>query len=108
MLRELHRYQGAAAQPWEYSVSHSQFLLRIYREDDLKGLTLVSFYLWMKDCDRVSFFGLWRGANIQIEERRGEYGPRFLVSDCEHVVVDCGAVFAAESGERIRLDDQLQ
>jgi hypothetical protein len=108
VLRQLHGYQGATAQPWEYSVSHSQFVLRIHREEDLKGLALVSFYLWMKNCDQVSFFGLWREANIQIEERQGKYGPRFVVSDGEHLVVDCGAVFAAASSEIIRLDDQLQ
>ena len=108
VLRELRSWQGATAQGWAYSVSHSQFLVRLYRDEDLKGSPIVSLYLWLKSCDRVSFCDVWRGAHISIEEKEGQYGPEFIVTDGERLHVQCGAIFATSASESVRLEDQLK
>jgi hypothetical protein len=99
VLRELRRWEGATAQSWAYSVSHSQFLVRLYREEELKQASPRSLYLYLKSCDRVSFTNLWHSAKIQIKETNGKTGPKFVVSDGDRLFVQCGATFAAESGE---------
>jgi hypothetical protein len=104
VLHELESWRGATAQAWAYSVSHSQFLVRLYREEDLKGSPLVSLYLYLKVCDRVSFVGIWRDASIQIAERAGKYGREFVVSDGDRLRIECGAVFAAASTEMVRFE----
>ena len=108
VLRELRNWEGATAQGWAYSVSHSQFLVRLHREKDLKGTPLVSLYLWLKNCDRVSFSDVWRGANISIQEIKGQYGQEFIVTDEGRLHVQCGAVFAASATESVRLEDQFK
>ncbi len=108
MLRELRSWQGVTAQGWAYSVSHSQFLLRLYREEEPKGNPIVSLYIWLKSCDRVSFSDVWRDAHISIEEKKGKYGPEFVVTDGDRLHVQCGAVFASWATEFVRLEDQLK
>ncbi len=44
-------------------------------------------------------------ARIQVEEKKGQFGPRFVVSDGERLSVDCIAVFAAESIEYLSLEN---
>ena len=106
VLLTLERWRGATAQAWAYSVSHSQFLVRLYREEETKSdLRPSSLFLYLKGCDRVSFSDIWRSAKVQIEEKKGQFGPRFIVSDGERFSVDCLAVFAAESVEYLSLED---
>lgn len=104
VLRELKLWEGASAQGWAYSVSHSQFLVRLQREEDLKGSTRRSFYLYLKDCHRVSFSDSWHGAKIQIEEQPGKFGPEYFVTDGDRLAVHCGGVFAAESPHFLRFE----
>src|SRR3989338_1802803 len=89
--RELERWRGATAQAWAYSVSHSQFLVRLYREEASRSdVRPPSLFLYLKGCDRVSFSDTWRSASVRVEERKGEFGPRFFISDAERLSVDCG------------------
>jgi hypothetical protein len=97
---ELRRWKGAVGQGWAYSVSHSQLLVRVYREEAGGTRSPTSLWLYLKDCYRVSFQDLWRGADIQIEQRPGKYGPEFIVTDGDRLFVHCGVrPFAAESLE---------
>ncbi len=107
VLGELESWRGATAQAWAYSVSHSQLLVRLYREEDLKGSTLVSFYICLKGCGRVSFVDIWRDCAIQIEEREGKYGREFVVSDGDRLRVECSSVFAAASTESVKFDSGI-
>jgi hypothetical protein len=104
VLRELKLWEGANAQGWAYTISHAQFLVRLHREEDLKRSPPRSFYLYLKDCHRVSFSGSWLGANIQIEEKKGKFGPEYFVSDGERLFIHCGYVFAAESSQFLRFE----
>jgi hypothetical protein len=106
VLLALERWRGATAQAWAYSVSHSQFLVRLYREEQTKSdLRQPSLFLYLKGCDCVSFLGIWKDARVHIEEKKGQFGARFVVSDGERFCVDCIAVFAAESVEYLSLEE---
>src|SRR4051812_1447587 len=105
VLRELKRWDGATAQAWAYSVSHSQLLVRLYREERSREASRPpSLFLYLKGCERVSFSGLWRTAKITIEKKEGLYGAEFIVADGDRLSVVCIAVFAAESVEYLNLD----
>ncbi len=105
--RELRKWEGAdsVAQGWVYSVSHSQLLIRIYRQQGAGSPSPTSLYLYLKDCYRVSFHDLWRDVHIKIEERPGKFDPEFFISDGDRLLVHCGVrPFAAESSEFLRFE----
>ena len=105
--KELHRWEGAdsVAQGWAYSVSHSQLLVRIYRQQGVGSPSPTSLWLYLKDCYRVSFHDLWRDVRVRIEERPGKFGPEFIVTDGDRLFVHCGVrPFAAESSEFLRFE----
>jgi hypothetical protein len=105
VLRELKHWEGAKAQAWAYSVSHGQFLVRLYREEGhQKHESPSSLYMYLKVCDRVEFDSLWRDAHIHIDEKKGEHGPEFIVSDGNRLSITCGAVFATVSQEFVRFE----
>jgi hypothetical protein len=82
------KWRGSMAEPWAYSVSHGQFLLRLHRESPR------SLFVWCKNCQRVSFASHWREAAVQLSV--GSSGHVTLL-DGQHLSVSCGAVFAAET-----------
>ena len=105
--KELHRWESAdsVAQAWAYSVSHSQMLVRIYRQQGTGSPSPTSLYLYLKDCHRVSFHDLWRDIRVRVEEQRGKYGPEFIVTDGDRLFVHCGVrPFAAESPVFLRFE----
>ena len=100
--KELHRWKGtdSVAQGWAYSVSHSQLLVRIYRQQGSGSPSRTSLYLYLKDCYRVSFHDIWRDVCVRIEEKPGKFGSEFIVTDGDRLFVHCGVCpFAAESSE---------
>ena len=98
--KELHRWKGAVGQGWAYSVSHSQLLVRIYREQQGGSPSPTSLWLYLMDCHRVSFHDLWREVDIQIEQHPGKFGPEFIVRDADRLFVHCGVLpHATESSE---------
>jgi hypothetical protein len=105
--KELHRWEGAdsVAQGWLYSVSHSQLLIRIYRQQGTGSPSATSLYLYLKDCRRVSFHDLWRDVRIRIEGQPGKFGPEFIVTDGDRLFVHCGVrPFSAESSDFLRFE----
>jgi hypothetical protein len=105
--KELHRWEGAdsVAQGWAYSVSHSQLLVRFYRQQGVGSPSATSLWLYLKDCHRVSFHDIWRDVRVRIEERPGKFGPEFIVTDGDRLFVHCGVrPFAAESSEFVRFE----
>lgn len=68
---ELKKWAGGVAQGWAYSVSHSQLLIRLFREEGQQR-SRTSLYLYLKDCNKVTFTDTWRDANITIEEIRAD------------------------------------
>jgi len=102
--KELHRWKGADGQAWGYSVSHSQLLIRIFREQENKR-SRTSLYLYLKDCYRVSFNDSWRDVDIQIQEEPGKFGPEFIIADSDRLFVHCGVhPFSAESPNFVRFE----
>ncbi|MES2694447.1 MAG: hypothetical protein V4773_13310 [Verrucomicrobiota bacterium] len=105
-LRELQEWSGATAQAWEYSVSHSQLLIRLHREGS-GGIG--SLFVLLKCCERVSFENTWADANIAIEESSGKYGPAFTVTDADRLSVVASVVFVTRLEHYgIRLRDQIE
>jgi hypothetical protein len=105
--KELRRWEGqdAMAQGWAYSVSHSQLLVRIYRQHGSDGPSPTSLWLYLQDCYRVSFNDVWRDVHIQVEERPGKFGPEFILTDRDRLFVHCGArPLAAESSGFLRFE----
>src|SRR5689334_16196714 len=88
-------------QAWSYSTSHSQMLVRFYRDGSLAGI-----YLYCKSCDLVHFESFWLDADVRVEISQGRYGPVYTITDGERLRIMCGAAFLAESPDLVRLDDQ--
>jgi hypothetical protein len=94
---ELEKWRGGVAQGWEFSVSHSQLLVRLSREEGSQR-SRTSLYLYLKDCYRVSFDDAWRDVHIQIKEQEGEFGTEYVLTDSDRFYTHCGVTpFAAES-----------
>lgn len=101
----LAKWRGATAQAWEYSIGHSQLLVRLHHP--LEGEK--SLFLHMKGCERVSFDQDWTDAQIAIEEREAADGVRFIVTDGDRLFVQTRAVAATEWPDyRLSLRQQLE
>lgn len=99
---ELDKWAGCVAQAWGYSVSHSQLLIRLYREEGSQR-SRTSLYLYLKDCNKVSFMDGWRNVQITIEEQAGKFGTEYVLADGDRFYTHCGVTpFAAESEEFLR------
>ena len=99
---ELEKWEGCIAQGWAYSVSHSQLLIRLHREEESPRTSL---YLYLKDCYKVSFFDIWRDVNITIGEQPGEFETEYVLTDGDRFYTHCGAPpFVAESEEFLRFE----
>lgn len=106
VLLALEEWQHATAQVWEYSVSHSQLLVRIYREEDLATGNL---FLYFKGCEQVSFGSIWRDVRFDIQESRGPIEHEFVVSDGDRFRVLARAIFAAKlSDYGLKLSHQFE
>ena len=91
--------RGLRGEPWSYSTSHSQMLVRFYHDGSLAGI-----YLWCKSCDLVHFESSWLDADVRVEISQGRYGLVYTITDGERLRIVCGAAFLAESPELIRLE----
>ena len=99
VTRELEKWAGGSAQAWGYSVSHSQLLIRLFRDSGNKE-NRTSLYLYLKDCRQVSFRDSWHEVAIEIAEQPGELGFEYTLTDGERFYARCGVKpFAAESEE---------
>ena len=86
----LQKWQGSVAEPWAYSVSHSQFLLRLHRNSQ------ESLFVWCKGCSQVSFQEHWTSANLSVS---GESDQELKVIDDPHLSIICSAAYVAETDE---------
>lgn len=91
---------GLIGQAWSYSTSHSQLLVRFYREGSDSGI-----YLYCKDCDSIQFEGSWRQAMPTVELSPSQFPGRVTIKDGERLSVICGAAFLAESSVFVRLPE---
>ena len=99
---ELEKWRGGVAQAWGYSVSHSQLLIRVFREEGSQR-SRTSLYLYLKDCYKVSFEDGWRDVQIKIEEQAGKFGTEYILTDGDRFYAHCGVTpFAAESEEFLK------
>jgi hypothetical protein len=96
----LARCRGLRGQAWSYSTSHSQMLVRFYREGSLAGI-----YLYCKSCDSVQFLSSWLDANVRVEISQGRHGPVYTITDGDRMRIMCGAAFVAESSDLVRLQE---
>jgi hypothetical protein len=94
--------RGLRGQAWAYSTSHSEMLVRFYRDGSLAGI-----YLFCKSCDLVQFQSSWLDADVRVEISQGQYGPVYTITDGDRLRIVCGAAFLAESPELISLQDQF-
>ena len=100
LLGLIQRWKGSRVQPWEYSVSHGQLLVRFHRDGPSP---IPSFYLYCKDCHSVQFESHWVGADVHLSTSSGKYGLQITVVDGDHLRVICGAVAGVESEEFISI-----
>jgi hypothetical protein len=84
----LRKWRGGVAAAWGYSVSHSQLLIRVYREKD--PVDVRSLFLYIKDCSYVSFQSSWRDASFTVKEVTEDSGAEFEISDADRCIVRCG------------------
>jgi hypothetical protein len=104
VARALSAWDGAMAEPWEYSVSHKQFLLRLHH---LGNSAAGSLFVFCKACDDVAFKSSWHGARVVLGEKKGQLRPEFQLTDGERLNVRAGAIFAASSPDyHVSLRDQ--
>lgn len=96
----LERWRGSKGQPWEYSVSHGQLLVRFFREG---SNSISSFYLYCKNCHSVQFQDHWVNADVRVSTSRGRHGPLVTIVDGNSLRVVCGAAFGVESEEFISI-----
>ena len=105
------KWRGTRAQAWEYSCSHSRFLLRLTQEDEhMNPLSLSSAYLLFYDCFELRFDDGWLGVDLVIENTGRNSGARCLITDKERLRIMCGGVSAVETEVMpfIHLADQLK
>jgi hypothetical protein len=92
--------RGLRGEPWSYSTSHSQMLVRFYRDGSLAGI-----YLYCKNCESVQFRTSWLDANVRVEILEGPHGPVYTITDGDRLHIVCGAAFLAQSPDLIRLPE---
>ncbi len=102
----LRTWRGASAEGWAYSISHSQLLIRLFRQVEASSVAKPPvLYLYLQACRRVSFDSLWRDADIQIEVCSGKRHTEYILRDGEHLYVHCGVLpSAAESDQLLRFE----
>ena len=91
------RCRGLQAQPWSYSVSHGQLLIRFYAPSEIAGI-----YLYCKVCDNVQFVKYWKNANPKVETSQGRHGKIYTITDGDRLRIVCGVAFIAECAEFVR------
>ena len=92
------RCRGLQAQPWSYSVSHGQLLIRFYTPSKIAGI-----YLYCKICEIVQFVKYWEDASPKIDISQGRHGKIYTVTDGNRLRIVCGAAFIAECPEFVRI-----
>ena len=92
----LERWRGTHAQAWEYSCSHSRFLLRLIRHDE-KMNPLSSAYILCYDCFSLQFEDGWKGVDLRIESTASNPRKNCIVTDREHLRIVCSGVSAVET-----------
>jgi len=84
----LRTWRGGMARAWAYSVSHSQLLIRVHREQT--PVDIRSLFLYIKGCSRVSFLESWRNVSFTIKEVAGDSGTEYEISDADRCIIRCG------------------
>ena len=97
LARLLEHWDGAKAEVWEYSATHSQLLIRFFRE----GNPMASMYLLCKDCRESHFFSYWLNMQVRVQLTSDGGNHSHIVSDGNRLRVECGGVFATESDKLI-------
>ena len=90
------RWRGTHAQAWEYSCSHSRFLLRLIREDEQMN-PLSSAYILCYGCFSLQFDNAWKGVDLRIESTASNSRKNCMVTDREHLRIECSRVSAVET-----------
>jgi hypothetical protein len=98
----LDRWRGTRGQVWEYSASHGQLLVRLFREGDDP---IPSAYVLCKNCRSVEFETEWKDSDVRVSVTVGPSGPIYSVTDGGRLRVSCGGAFGAESNEFIAIQD---
>jgi hypothetical protein len=95
----LEAVRGFSLQPWEFAVSHANYLLRFFRPPAMGGI-----YLLCSSCELVHFqTDSWRGSAIAIASQSDRRGIAYSVSDGEKLRIVCRALSWAESPAWVRL-----
>ena len=85
---QIAKWQGSMAEPWAYTVSHGQFLLRLHRQ------TPESLFIWCKNCRNVRFGSSWQKSDIQLE---GTGSGAVSLTDDGNLNVSCASVHVTEN-----------
>jgi hypothetical protein len=88
---QLDPWNGAFAQVWDYSVSHSVLRIKVARQGDEQCILVT-----LVDCDEVSFSSTWDSFRPNLEIFLGPFGERIRISDGAHLRVQCGGVSVSE------------
>jgi hypothetical protein len=91
--------RGLRGQAWLYSTSHSQMLVRFYREGSLAGI-----YVYCKGCELVQFQSSWLDADVRVEISKGRYGQVYTITDGDRLRIECGAAFLADCPQLVRFE----
>jgi hypothetical protein len=94
----LARWRGARGQVWEYSVSHAQLLVRLYRDGPNP---IPSAYILCKGCHSVHFEPYWKDSSVSVSAAEGTV----TIADGERLRVVCMGAFGAEANETISIRD---
>ena len=92
------RCRGLRAEPWSFSTSHGQMLVRFYRPKSESGI-----YLYCKICEYVQFISLWDDADPKVETSQGQYGKIYTITDGDRLRIVCGAALIAEWPHFVRI-----
>jgi hypothetical protein len=105
----LARWRGTRAEAWEYSSSHSRFLLRLIREGE-HSRPISSACIYCLDCLSLRFDNGWEGMDVRINKHARASLGASVVTDENHQHVVCGGVSAVEApvSPFIHLADQLK
>jgi hypothetical protein len=72
---------------WDYTVSHGVLRVKLGRKGESACAVLV-----LKNCSEVAFSSSWESSCISVQATGAAEQGRYLVSDAEHLQVECGAV----------------
>jgi hypothetical protein len=89
-MQVLADWEQCWCETWDYTVSHGVLRLKLSRIGDNACAVLV-----LKNCRSVSFSSSWNSSGITVQPTRKGDEVRYLVSDSDHLRVDCGAVFVS-------------